>query len=314
VLQEVSIMSKRIGCPVVRCPKNPILHPKMMPVECSAVFNAGAVRYRREYLLLLRVEDFARQVTFHVATSSNGVDFRVNPDPIRYPLREVEKLHGSYRFDMRITPLEGLYYVCHAVWLNRFGCTIGIARTKDFVDFEPLPHVSVPANRNGVLFPEKIRGLYARLERPQNTDGSGCIWVSYSPDLRYWGDSMPVAVPVNTWTFRKTGAGAVPIKTPEGWLEIYHSTATTASTENYYIGLLLLDLEDPSRIIAASSKFILQPEEVYECVGQVPNVVFTGGAIETDDGKLNIYYGGADTCVCMAQTTVRELLDFCRGR
>ncbi|MCG3148689.1 MAG: 1,4-beta-mannosyl-N-acetylglucosamine phosphorylase [Verrucomicrobiae bacterium] len=282
-----------------------------MPVECSAVFNAGAVRFNGQYLLVLRVEDYARQVNFHVATSRDGVRFEVNPTPIEYPLRAIEQQYGTYRFDMRITPLDGQFYVCHAVWITGLGCMIGMARTRDFVKFEPLPHVSVPFNRNAVLFPEKIRGLYARLERPM--DEGGRIWVTYSPDLRFWGDAMPLNLPTQVWNWRKTGAGAMPIKTAAGWLTIYHGTAKTASSENYYLGVALLDLEDPSRVIAAPKKFILHPQEHYECVGQVPNVVFTCGAVETDDGQLNIYYAGADTCVCLAQTSIAALLDFCRA-
>jgi beta-1,4-mannooligosaccharide/beta-1,4-mannosyl-N-acetylglucosamine phosphorylase len=104
----------------------------------------------------------------------------------------------------------------------------------------------------------------------------------------------------------------VPIKTPEGWLTIYHATAKTASSENYYLGVMLLDLEDPSKVLHASRKFILHPQEIYECVGQVPNVVFTCGAIETENGGLNVYYAGADTCVCLAQTSISELIAACK--
>jgi len=295
--------------PLIRHPANPIITPAQMPVECSAVFNAGAIRFNGQTLLLLRVEDYARQVNFHTATSDDGVHFQINPQPIEYPLRPLEKEMGTYRFDMRITPLDGRYYVCHAVWITGLGCMIGMAHTRDFVKFEPLPSLSVPFNRNAVLFPEKINGLYARLERPM--DEGGRIWITYSPDLRYWGDSTPLNVPTTVWNWRKCGPGAIPIKTKAGWLEIYHATAKTASSENYYLGLLLLDLENPSKVIASSPKFILQPEEVYECVGQVPNVVFTCGAVEMPDGKLNVYYAGADTRMCLAQTTVAELLDSC---
>jgi len=297
--------------PLIRCKSNPIISPADMPVECSAVFNAGAVRFQGKFLLLLRVEDFARQVNFHVATSEDGVDFEINPEPIHYPLREIEKQHGTYRFDMRITPLEGAYYVCHAVWITGLGCMIGMARTTDFVHFEPTPHLSVPHNRNAVLFPEKINGLYARLERPQDSEG-GRIWVTYSPDLRYWGDAAPLDVPINVWSWKKMGPGAMPIKTPDGWLAIYHATAKTASSENYYLGVMLLDLKNPAKVLSASRKFLLQPQEIYECVGQVPNVVFTCGAIETEGGALNVYYAGADTCVCLAQTSVSELVAFCK--
>jgi beta-1,4-mannooligosaccharide/beta-1,4-mannosyl-N-acetylglucosamine phosphorylase len=297
--------------PLARHPQNPILVPSSMPVECSAVFNCGAVRFGQEVLLLLRVEDYQRETHFHVARSIDGVRFEVCPEPISYPLREIERLHRGHRFDMRITPLNGAFYVCHAIWLEGLGSSIAIARTEDFKHFEPLPFISQPSNRNAVLFPEKIGGLYARLERPQDVDGSGQMWISYSPDLRYWGDCMPLHMPSTAWSTRKSGAGTIPIKTPEGWLIVYHATAMTASTENYYLGAMLLDLRNPGKVIAAPRRFILGAEQPYECIGQVPNVVFTGGAVEMPDGTLNVYYGGADTRVCVATTTVEKLVRFC---
>jgi len=142
-------------------------------------------------------------------------------------------------------------------------------------------------------------------------ENNGVMWISYSPDLIYWGNSMPIETPKSAWSHIKVGAGCVPIKTPKGWLEIYHGVAFTCSSNNYYLGVALLDLENPSKVIAAPKQFILAAEKDYECIGQTPNVVFTGGAIETHDGKLNVYYGAADTRMCLAQTTVQELLDFC---
>ncbi|MFH1615474.1 MAG: glycoside hydrolase family 130 protein [Planctomycetota bacterium] len=293
-----------------RYSENPILVPSNMPFPCSAVFNAGAVRFGNEYLLLLRVEDYTRRTDFYVATSRDGYNFEVRPEPVNYPLRKIEKEYTSDRFDMRITPLDGVYYVCHALWLKELGCVIAMAKTDDFVNFEPLA-VSVPSNRNAVLFPEKIGSRYVRLERPQDIDGKGQMWISYSEDLKYWGDSAPVRTPATNWSLRKCGAGIVPIKTAHGWLEIYHATAYTASTLNYFLGAMLMDLQQPEKLIAAPKEFLLAAQEDYERVGQTPNVVFTCGAIETDDGKLLVYYGGADTCVCVAETTVEELVNFC---
>lgn len=297
--------------PLQRYSGNPIITPAQMPFPCSAVFNAGVVKFKGKILLLLRVEDLQRETVFVKATSADGIHFDIDPTPINYPLGEVEKgSERKHRFDMRITPIDGTYYICHAIWLDKFGSVLGIAKTDDFVNFQQIS-ISVPSNRNGVLFPEKINGLYARLERPQHIDGKGHIWISYSPDLVYWGNPKPLPMPRLAWGEVKTGAGAVPIKTDKGWLEIYHATAFTASTENYYLGAMLLDLKDPSKIIAAPKHMILAAERDYECVGQVPNVVFTGGAIETDGGKLYIYYGGADTRMCIAESTVGTLVDFC---
>ncbi len=297
--------------PLIRHPRNPILTPAMMPFDCYTVHNAGVTRFEGDVLLLLRVETRERKTRFHVARSRNGIDFEVCPEPIDYPLSELEK-QGTrpHRFDMRITRIGDEYLVCHANWLEPWGSMINIARTKDFIRFEQISH-SVPTNRNAVLFPEKINGNYARLERPQGIDGRGIMWYSESPDLEFWGKPMPVALPATDWSQFKTGAGTIPVRTPHGWLEVYHATAMTASTENYYLGACLLDLEQPWKVIAAPASFLLAPEELYECVGQTPNVVFTGGACEMPDGSYHIYYGGADTRVCLATTTVQELTDFC---
>ncbi len=297
---------------LIRHPENPIITPSDMPFRCYSVMNAGATIFQGKLLLLLRVEKCDRNTYFYVATSSDGVHFDIDPQPIDYPLTQNEIRFGkALRFDMRITHIEDKYIVCHATWLGQFGCTIGMAETKDFKYFKPFDYLSMPQNRNAVLFPEKINGMYARLERPQNGTDTGFIWINYSKDLEFWGHAMPLNLYFNGWRRVKMGAGAIPIKTEKGWLEIYHATATTCSSENYYLGAMLLDLEDPSKVIACPEEFILAAEKDYECVGQTPNVVFTSGAVEMPDGTLNIYYGGADTRMCLAQTTVNQLVEFC---
>jgi beta-1,4-mannooligosaccharide/beta-1,4-mannosyl-N-acetylglucosamine phosphorylase len=306
-------MKMSFTLPLRRYEGNPIITPEDMPFRCYTVMNAGATIFKDKVLLLLRVENCARETDFYVATSNDGINFNISKEPINYPLSETEKRLGkAHRFDMRITNIDGVYYVCHAAWLVPSGCCIGMATTEDFVNFTPMPYLSEPSNRNAVLFPEKINGLYARLDRPQNIDrASGDMWISYSPDLEFWGKSMRLNVPRTNWSGRKIGAGTIPIKTKHGWLEVYHGTCGTASTENYHLGVMLLDLEDPSKVIAAPKEFILAAEKDYECVGQVPNVVFASGAVLMPDGTYNIYYGGADTCMCLAQTTVDELVDYC---
>ncbi|EIQ00580.1 putative glycosylase [Opitutaceae bacterium TAV1] len=295
---------------------NPIITPGAMPVPCSAVFNCGAVWHDGRALLLLRAEDMARDNAFYVATSEDGIRFDIEREPIHYPLRDTEKRWLHNRFDMRITPMpdESVYYVTHASWLGGYGSCIGISKTTDFRDFEAVGELSVPSNRNAALFPQKIRGRYARLERPQDIDGGGRIWVSYSPDLIHWGEARPVVLPDAPWARCKTGAGAIPIRTEHGWLCIYHATSKNCATENYYLGVMLLDLERPDRVVAAPRQFILQPETPYECMGQVPNVVFTNGAVVMPDGTLNIYYGGADTRVCLAQTRLADMVEFCLAK
>ena len=297
--------------PLKRYEGNPIITPDQMPFPCYSVFNAGATLFRDKIMLVLRIEKRDRLSCFHTATSSDGIHFDVNPEPIVYPFGELEKRAGwTNRFDMRITQIEGRYLMFHAAHIGKYGSCIAMAETEDFVNFRQI-YLSEPSNRNAVLFPEKINGLYARLDRPQPSDRTGTIWVSYSPDLEFWGRSMPLNMPDLDWAYNKTGAGIIPIKTEQGWLEIYHGTSSTCSSENYFLGAMLLDLNDPSKVIAAPREFILAPEKDYECMGQVPNVVFVTGAVPMPDGTLNVYYAGADTRMCLAKTTVKTLVDWC---
>lgn len=273
--------------------------------------NAGAIRYGKEYLLLLRVEDRRRKTRLHLARSSDGLHFTIEADPIQYPYSEFELRHGTHRFDPRITALDGRFYICHALWLEKHGCCLAMAETEDFHTFRAIGRPGLPSNRNGALFPEKINGRYCRMERPQTTGEYGGIWITFSPDLIHWGDARLVEMPDTKWGEVKIGAGTVPIKTAHGWLIIYHGVAATCSSNNYHLGAALLDLEDPSRVVAAPETFILAAERSYECIGQTPNVVFIGGACETDDGYLHLYYGGADTCMNLARTSVDDLVQFC---
>jgi predicted GH43/DUF377 family glycosyl hydrolase len=190
--------------PLTRHETNPLITPKDVPFECAAVFNSGATIFNGKILLLLRIENYKREMFFHVATSDDGVRFDINPEPINYPLHPVEQKHGSgtLRFDPRITMLEGAYYICHATFVPGLDCLWGMAKTTDFVNFEPI-YTSLPSNRNAMLFPEKINGLYACLDRPMLPGEGGGIWISYSPDLRYWGDHMPVVLPTTPWNYTK---------------------------------------------------------------------------------------------------------------
>jgi predicted GH43/DUF377 family glycosyl hydrolase len=168
-----------------------------------------------------------------------------------------------------------------------------------------------------VLFPEKIGGLYARLDRPILPYDHGDIWISYLPDLTFWGKSTCVFKRGvhGHWYWKKIGAGAVPIKTKKGWLEIWHGVHVMAGYQYvYHVSAMLLDLNDPSKIIAKAKAPILSPREPYERVGLTSNVVFTSGAILEDDGEVKIYYGGADTVQCVATARLDDLVEACFSR
>jgi predicted GH43/DUF377 family glycosyl hydrolase len=163
-----------------------------------------------------------------------------------------------------------------------------------------------------VLFPEKINGLYVRLDRPHSEISPWSIWISYSPDLVYWGESKLIMKPLQYhWDEMKIGPGAPPIKTGRGWLNIYHGVFHTMDGSVYRLGIALHDLNDPSKIIAVGDEWILQPDEVFEIIGYVHNVVFTCGAIAEDDGSVKIYWGGADTVMCVGTANIDDLVNSC---
>jgi predicted GH43/DUF377 family glycosyl hydrolase len=213
--------------------------------------------------------------------------------------------------DPRLTPLEGAYYITYSAY-SKHGVRIGLAKTVDFESVERIAFISQADYRNTVIFPEKINDKYVRLDRPHSNISPWAIWISYSPDLRHWGDSRVVMKPVTYhWDEMKIGPGAVPIRTKKGWLNIYHGVFPTMDGSVYRLGVALHKLEDPATIIGVSDRWILQPEDPWEVTGYVHNVVFTCGAILEDDGTIKLYWGGADTVMCVGVAKVDELVNLC---
>ncbi len=166
--------------------------------------------------------------------------------------------------------------------------------------------------RNVVIFPERIGGRYVRLDRPHSHISPWSIWISYSPDLVHWGDSRLVIKPATYhWDEEKIGPGATPIKTEAGWLNIYHGVFHTMAGGVYRLGVALHDLADPARVIGVADDWIVQPTDPWEVTGYVPNVVFTCGAIPEDDGTVKIYWGGADSVMCVGTAKIQNLVDLC---
>lgn len=315
-----------------RCPRNPIITradiPAALPslVDVSSVFNPGAVRFNDRILLLLRVQNRGRETFLLPATSRDGVAFDVLASPIQWTGIETAGRSLYHVYDPRITKIGDIYYITLAIDTDN-GCRIGLARTTDFRKYEFL---GVPLDgdaRNGVLFPEKVNSRYLMLYRPNRTrleggvDTGDRILLAESSDLRRWADIGPVMN--GRWHYwdELIGSGPPPVKTHQGWLHIYHGVATHFAAANIYqAGVVLLDLDHPDRVIARSKFNILEPRELYELTGQVPNVVFPTGLIVRDydregfaeeQSEALVYYGAADTCVGLAITTIRELLAAC---
>jgi predicted GH43/DUF377 family glycosyl hydrolase len=247
------------------------------------------------------------------AESTDGFSFSVHPEPFLVPSND--GIFAEYEEfgveDLRINPVEGAYLLTYSAY-SRHGVRIALARTKDFKSIERVALVTQADLRNAVMFPQKFQGRYARLDRPHSEISPWSIWISYSPDLVHWGDSRVIMKPVPYhWDEMKIGPGAPPFKNDKGWLHIYHGVFGTMAGAVYRLGVALHDLEDPSEVIGVSDQWILQPEDPWEVGGYVPNVVFTCGAVPENDGTVKIYWGGADTVMCVGTAVIDDLVELC---
>jgi predicted GH43/DUF377 family glycosyl hydrolase len=299
-----------------RYPDNPILTAAQLPYSANTVFNPGAAKVDGETILLLRVEDRRGISHLTAARSNDGVSgWRVDtaptlvPDPEHYP----EEVWGIE--DPRITFLEEqrLWAVTYTAY-SMGGPLVSLATTSDFRSFERKGAVTPPEDKDAALFPIRFKGRWAMLHRPVSTmaaTGGAHIWISWSPDLKHWGDHRILihARRGGWWDAAKIGMSTPPLRTAEGWLILYHGVRTTASGVIYRLGLALLDLDDPSKVIARSNEWVFQPRLDYERFGDVDNVVFPCGWVEDGD-RVRIYYGAADSCVAMASAKIPELLDW----
>ena len=249
---------------------------------------------------------------FWIARSKDGVHF--TPDPAPAPWPAPDPTHPEMcTYDPRITKIDDTYYLLYASDLNQNNARVGIVKTKDFASFERVAIASELGNRNGCLFPEKFDDLYARFDRPFGNELDPCfMWISYSPDLVFWGKSRPVMYHGKPFQDGyKMGAGAVPIRTEKGWLEIYHTVSQTCNGFIYRLKACLLKPDDPGEMIGYTKDFILWPEHDYEMKGRVMNVVFTCNALPQKDGTVRIYYGAADTNIRLATGRIDELVAAC---
>lgn len=302
-----------------RYPGNPILTVKDIPYPANSVFNAGACKVGDESVLLMRVEDRRGLSHLTVARSRDGfTDWRVDPHPTfpADPTGHPEELWGIE--DPRICGLEGesRHIIAYTAY-SRGGPLVSLATTEDFEHFQRLGPVMPPDDKDAALFPVLFGGRYAMLHRPAATmAGLGChIWLSYSPDLKHWGDHQIIlrARQGGWWDANKIGLSPPPLRTDEGWLVMYHGVRVTVSGGIYRLGLALLDLEDPCRVLSRSDEWVLAPEETYEREGDVNDVVFPCGWIVEGD-ELRLYYGAADTSIAVATARLSELLGWLRSR
>ncbi|GBG08707.1 glycosidase [Paenibacillus agaridevorans] len=327
-----SLIGQLKSAPVIhRHAHNPVLSPRQVPYGPAMVFNAGVAKYEGKYVMVFR-NDYGNEETEEVypgrttnlglATSDDGVNWQVQSAPIwQWSDEEVYRV-----YDPRLTVMDGKVYMCFAMD-TRHGLRGGIAVTEDFAKFDVLS-LSVPDNRNMVLFPERVGGRYMRLERPMPVYGRGGrdrfdLWLSESPDLIYWGrSSLVLGVEDVEYANDKVGPGAPPVRTKHGWLTTFHAVDIDPSRgkngwesawkKRYCAGLMLLDLDDPRKVIGQYRGPLLAPEASYEVEGGFRNnVIFPGGMILEEYGEVKIYYGAADTVECLATAHVDDLIALC---
>lgn len=296
-----------------RYQNNPILSKDDVPYPVATVHNAAVVKHDGKYVMIFRSHKLNGRSILGKAVSEDGFNFKVNKKPFMLPATKgIFSEYEAYGIeDPRIIFINSEFLITYSAY-SKHGVRIGLARTKDFQAIERVSLITEADYRNVVIFPEMFNGLYARLDRPHSEISPWSIWISYSPDLKYWGDSKLIMKPMQYhWDEMKIGPGAPPIKTTRGWLSIYHGVFPTMDGSVYRLGVALHDLVDPSIIIAVGDEWILQPEEIYEITGYVHNVVFCCGAVPENNGSVKIYWGGADKVMCVGTAMIEELVDHC---
>ena len=298
---------------VTRYEGNPILTKDDIPYKVETVHNAGVAKFGGKYVMLFRSHLDTGRSIIGLAESDDGFKFIARDKPFMVP--STEGVFAEYEAfgveDPRINVVEGEYYITYSAY-SKHGVRIGLAKTTDFETVERVAFITQADYRNTVIFPERVGGRYVKLDRPHSDISPWSIWITYSEDLKYWGDSQVVMKPEKYhWDEMKIGPGAPPIKTDRGWLNIYHGVFPTMDGCVYRLGVCLHDLNDPAKITAVGDRWILQPEDPWEITGYVHNVVFTCAAVAEDDGTLKLYWGGADKVMCAGTANIEELVDFC---
>ncbi len=289
---------------------NPILTPSQWPYPAASVFNPAAVKHGEDTLLLVRVEDNRGFSHLTLARSRDGKsNWEISSTPTFEPNPRFHEERWGVE-DPRVVWLEeeGKYAITY-VSFSIGGPLVSLALTRDFKEFQRMGPLVPPEDKDASLFPRKIKGKYHLIHRPI-IRGEAHIWLSSSPDLVHWGEHC-ILMPCRQgwWDQDKVGLGPPPIETPEGWLVIYHGVRRTASGNLYRVGMALLDLEEPWKVIRRTPGWVMAPTKVYEQVGFVPGVIFPTGAI-LEGNELRIYYGAADNFVALAVADIRELIEY----
>lgn len=298
-----------------RHPDNPILTAGDWPTPVNAVFNPAAAFVDGETVILARVEDRRGISSLHVARSADGFGgWSIAPEALLTPSAGIESEQWGFE-DPRVVwaqELERWIITCTAYGPS--GPAVYLATTKDFESVERLGIIRQPEDKNAAILPERVDGKWILFHRPMTTFGGsrGEIVLSRSDDLVSWSPHEQVLQPRYGawWDSLRIGIGPPPLRTDKGWLVIYHGVKETVSGSLYRVGLALTDLEDPARVLHRADEWVLAATAPYERVGDIPNVVFPCGLVhDTTSGEIRLYYGAADTTICVATALLDDLLE-----
>ncbi|MDX1934249.1 MAG: glycoside hydrolase family 130 protein [Capsulimonadales bacterium] len=314
-----------------RYPGNPVLSPRDVPYPSQLAYNAGVVRRDGRYVMVFRNDsgwapDAQKPPDFQLglAFSEDGIRWDVRPETL-HPSDDPD-VRGD--IDPRLVLIDDRIHITYCQW-TAHGYRATIAITDDFVNFE-IADRTVPDNRDMVLFPERIDSRFLRLERPfpidsRNNQRRFDIWISESPDLNYWGKAqLLLAVEDVPFANERLGAGPPPIRTGEGWLVLFHAVDVDPDRgkngwedswqSRYTVGAMLLDLDDPRRVLAVTREPLMIPQAPYEVNGGFRNnVVFPTALVPEPSGEIKLYYGAADTVTCLATASLEEIVRFCKS-
>ena len=284
----------------------------MLDFPANSVFNPAATMVEDgSVVLLIRVEDRRGLSSIYVARSADGeTGFSVDTTPLLAP--DPDRLTCEWGFeDARVSFVPEMdRYVITCTAYGPPGPCVYLATTKDFRVLEHEAVVMTPEDKNAAVFPRRINGCWLMLHRPVvMITASADIWLSRSDDLHSWHDPQPVMVRhgQGLWDSVRIGIGPPPIELRQGWLQLYHGVRNSPAGPIYRLGAALLDLEEPWNVIRRLPEYVMAPQEPYERVGDVNNVIFPCGLVRRDDA-LTIYYGAADTTVCVATASVTEIV------
>lgn len=298
-----------------RYSKNPIIDWNPIPTA-GRVYNSAIVPFKNGFAGVFRGDQKNGRATLFSGFSKDGITIDLDPNPIQWVDENGKPAPTSYSYDPRVLEIDGTFFI---TWCDDMkGPSIGLGKTTDFKTFVRLPNPLMPYNRNGVLFPRKINGKYFLLSRPSDTGHTpfGNIFISESPDMIHWGNHAFVMGNGGQgwWQGTKIGAGPVPIETKDGWLLFYHGVSGTCNGFVYSIGAVLLDINNPRKVLYRTRDYLLTPEKQYETIGFVPNVVFPcANLFDAETGRIAIYYGAADTFTAVAFCQVDEILTYMKA-